>query len=388
MLPSILCGQEEDIPLLRPEERQAVDRQAEEFNQALAPALADAAKSTVRLWAGSRRLAYGTVVGDGTKILTKWSEIARAPGKLRAEAAGTDLRTVSIAGVYQGEDLAVLKVEGKPLTPVRWSKATPKLGGFLAAPQPDGRPAGFGVVSVLERNLRDTDQAFIGVGGVPGFEGPGVKVAEVTPESGAANAGIRVGDVILKVGDRNVSGVLELRNALNGVAPGGKVRLLVDAGGAKKDVEVTLGNRPAMPQFSGSRLQQMERMGGPISAVRSSFTRVVQTDLRLQPNQVGGPVVNLQGEVVGITMARADRTRSFVMPGGAVDDLLKKDAIDPTLAMKEQREEEEGAMQVRGNRPQGRAMPGSEERMRRHLGDMQRLMDYMREEMDALEGGR
>ena len=52
---------QDDIPLLRPEERQAVDAQTDEFNHSLAPALTEAAKSTVRVWAGKRRLAYGTV---------------------------------------------------------------------------------------------------------------------------------------------------------------------------------------------------------------------------------------------------------------------------------------------------------------------------------------
>jgi hypothetical protein len=39
--------------------------------------------------------------------------------------------------------------------------------------------------------------------------------------------------------------------------------------------------------------------------------------------------------------------------------------------------------------PQGRRMrPNSEEALRRHLTEMQRLMDFMREEMDKLESGR
>ena len=141
---------QDDIPLLLPEERQAVDEQADEFNHAIQPALADASKSTVRVWSGSRRLAYGTVIGDGTRILTKWSEIARARGELRVDAAGNESRDVKLFGVYEDEDLVLLEVQGKPLTPVKWSFETPKLGGFLAAPQPDGRLAAFGVVSVPE----------------------------------------------------------------------------------------------------------------------------------------------------------------------------------------------------------------------------------------------
>ena len=109
--------------------------------------------------------------------------------------------------------------------------------------------------------------------------------------------------------------------------------------------------------------------------------------MRPKVNQIGGPVVNLQGRAVGITVARADRTRSFVMPAAAVVNLLKKDAEDPALAqVKTDEEMEEAPVQARGGMaPRGRAMPGGEERMRRHLTDMQRLMNHLRDEMDGIE---
>jgi hypothetical protein len=83
-------------------------------------------------------------------------------------------------------------------------------------------------------------------------------------------------------------------------------------------------------------------------------------------------------------MARADRTRSFVMPAAAVVDLLKKEAGNPALAQVRQEEKEVPAT-TRGNAQRGRAMPGGEDRMRRHLSDMQRLMDHLRLEMEELE---
>jgi serine protease Do len=269
---------------------------------------------------------------------------------------------------------------------VKWSDDSPALGGFLVASQPNGRPAAFGVVSVMERNLRETDQAFLGVVGAMGFDGPGVKIREVSPESGAAAAGLRAGDVILKVGDRTISGLLELRNSLVGVTPGTTVKLFVRSGGTEKAFDVLLGNRPKFPNYLGDRLAQMERMGGGApSLVRDSFTGVIQSDMYLKPNQIGGPVVDLKGNVVGITMAYAGRTRSFVMPSSAVRELLKKPAQDPSLAQVRQRDEE-AALPIRRMAAPGRARPGSPQRMRRHLEEMQRLMEYMEDEMDSLEG--
>jgi S1-C subfamily serine protease len=381
-----VAAAQDDIPLLRPEEKAAIKAQADEYREAFSPSLTEAAESTVRVWSGKRRLAYGTVVGDGRSILTKWSELARGQGDLRVEGAGGRVLAAKVTGVYQDEDLAVLEINGTPLKPVKWSEAPAKLGSFLAAPQPDGRPAAFGVVSVLERNLRETDQAYLGVQGDPDFDGPGVRIDEVAEESGAEKAGLKSGDVILKVGDRSISGLLELKNSLVDTTPGSTVTLtILDRDEKEKKVEVLLGNRPKLGGFSGDRLRMMERMGTTPSRVRDSFSRVIQTDMRLEASLIGGPVVNLKGEVIGISVARGDRTRSFIMPSSMIETLLKEKPTDPSLA-KLQAEEETPAVNMRGGEGRmPRMKQGSEERLRQHLGEMQRLMDFMREEMEDLE---
>lgn len=380
-----------DIPLLRPEEKRELDLQSADFNGAITPLLADAAKSTVRVWLGNRRLSYGTVIGEGDKVLTKWSEVAAAKDRmLTLDTSDGVSRGAKVTGVYEDEDLAVLTISGDPLPAVEWSMEPPALGRFLAAPQPDGRLAGFGVVSVLERNLRETDQAYLGVVGAMGFAGPGVKIGQVEPTAGAAKAGLKEGDVILRVGDRPISGLLELRNALIGREPGSTVEMVFRRGSEEMRADVLLGSRPALPRFSGDRLRQMERMGGAISRVRTNFTRAVQTDMRLRPDQVGGPVVDLQGRVLGVTLARGDRTRSFVMPAAAILEMLDRESVAPELAKVATGTETEGRRVLvrQGAVPRQREAGPSQERMRRHLQDMQRLMERMDEEMEALESNR
>jgi S1-C subfamily serine protease len=376
---------QEDIPLLLPEEQKAVDAQTDGFNTAIKPVLTDAARSTVRIWSGKRRLAYGTVIGEGNRILTKWSEVARAANSILIQTASGETRSAKVTGVYEDDDLAMLEISGTPLPAVRWSMAEPKLGSFIAAPQPDGRPAAFGVVSVLERNLRETDQAFLGVQGDINHKGPGVRIESLTPDSGAAAAGIEPGDIILKVGERGISGLLELKNSLVGISPGTTVKVLAKTRDGEKTFDVLLGNRPQLPSFPGDRLRVMERMGTTPSRVRDSFSRVIQTDMRLEPNLVGGPVVNLRGEVIGITMARGDRTRSFVMPAAAVAGLLEKPPADPSVAKVRQSDEQAALPVRRRTRPAPQSLtPRTEERMRQHFSEMQRLMDLMHEEMETL----
>ncbi len=390
----MMLSAEDDIPLLRPEEKEVLRKQEGDFSKAITPILKAASRSTVRVWEKGQveaggYLAYGTVVGKGNQVLSKWSELRSvAPTRLLLQAADGRAIAARIVSVYADQDLALLEFEGEALTPVQWTDEQPLLGSFMAATQPDGQLAGFGVMSVRERSLRDADMAFLGVVGDIAFAGPGVRVREVSEGSGAAVAGIRFEDIILQVGQRPISGLMELRNALLPHQPGEMVVLKIQRQQTVLDVEVTLGNRPEYPNIVGARLRQMEQMGTDISAVRDSFSNVIQSDMSLQPNQMGGPVVNLKGEVLGLTLARADRTRTFVMSAHAVGKLLEQEGEEPAVAMAELREQMLAQRQVvrermQQARPRPRQTPP--EQLERHLGQMRRLMRLMEREMEALE---
>ncbi len=385
---------EEAVPLILPEEKKTISEQAKDFGQAISPVLRAGADSTVRLWAGSKKLAYGTVVGDGSQVLTKWSEVMRAKVDIQVEDS-EGYYIADLVGVYPEEDLALLEIQDKKLTPVIWSLQPVKLGSFIAAPQPDGRLAAFGVVSVLERNLRDTDLAYLGVIGDPEYTGKGLKIASVAEGSGADAAGLKEGQIIYKIGDREISGVLELKNALTGLAPGQSVRMAIDQDGAEKTVDVLLGNRPETPDLFNGRLAQMERMGGAVSQVRDEFSHVLQTDMKPKPVQIGGPVVDLKGQVIGITVARADRTRSFVMPAAAVLDLLKQKpmTLEDAQAMLEQKEAAAKIATMTRNQDLKKKMRGQprpkaveEERVRAYLNDTKALLELLDTEFEDLQG--
>lgn len=385
-LPNLATAQDE-IPLLRPEERAVVDAQSEALNATLKTKLATAAQSTVRVWLGKKRLAYGTVIGDGRQVLTKWSEVANAASSLVVDGPNREAHDAKITGVYEEEDLAILEINGEALRPIAWSNDKPALGAFLVAPQPDGRSAAFGVVSVLERNLRETDLAFLGIGSDLEHKGPGVRVSEVQPNTGAAAAGLKEGDIVLMVKERPISGLMELKSALTGTKPGETVPLRVRARGDEKTISVTLSKRPELPKIYNPRLEQMERMGGKISRIRDSFTQVLQSDMRPSPDQIGGPVVDLEGRVIGITVARADRTRSFIMPSAAIVKMLANTPKGPSIAKVREPEKQVIARAPKSDAPQLPKAP-SPKRMRKHLSEMERLMEFMREEMRSLESER
>jgi hypothetical protein len=134
-------------------------------------------------------------------------------------------------------------------------------------------------------------------------------------------------------------------------------------------------------------------MGGEPNLVNSGFSRVVQSDMKIQSNQVGGPVVDLQGKIIGVTLARADRTKTYLMSGSAVADLLKGKAETVAEAReKMESQRQQLAQQRRDLMPKMRLKseqgkkPMDPERARRHMSDVERLMGRINRELEALEG--
>ena len=67
-----------------------------------------------------------------------------------------------------------------------------------------------------------------------------------------------------------------------------------------------------------------EDIGGRLSKRRTGFPLALQHDTVLQPNQCGGPLVDLDGQVVGINIARASRVASYALPAAVVKPVLEK----------------------------------------------------------------
>ena len=67
-----------------------------------------------------------------------------------------------------------------------------------------------------------------------------------------------------------------------------------------------------------------EDVTGPLSQRRSGFPIAIQHDCVLRPNECGGPLVDLDGNVVGINIARADRVSSLALTAGIVQQRIEE----------------------------------------------------------------
>jgi len=76
-----------------------------------------------------------------------------------------------------------------------------------------------------------------------GFSGDGVRVAAVTPDSPASQAGIQKDDVLKQIGDMAVHQLRDLSEALKQHQPGDKVKVVFERGGETIEKEVVLSGR-------------------------------------------------------------------------------------------------------------------------------------------------
>lgn len=96
--------------------------------------------------------------------------------------------------------------------------------------------------------LRYLDLGSSAFSGTPPAQGAGALVAgsrreglaAVKPASAASRAGVLEGDVVLRIGEAELGGTVDLAEAMAGYAPGAKVRLEVLRAGDRKVLEVTL----------------------------------------------------------------------------------------------------------------------------------------------------
>ncbi len=281
--------------------------------------VAAASNSTVRVLGDGKQVALGAVVRADGYVLTKASELT---GRLQVALPGGTHLAAIVVGTDKTNDLALLKVGAESMAVVPWSDGKPlTVGSWMATPGVAVDPVAVGIVSVATRPggrlLVTPVHGFLGVS-LESID-RGARVVQVIPRSAAASAKLLKEDVIIKVDTIEVSSREDLTGYLHKTKPGQKVTLKLRRKGKHITLPITLG------KWAGaSQSDRMNRMGGALSERRTGFSRILQHDGPLAPNQCGGPVVDVAGKVVGINIARAGRIESHALPVEVVKPLLNK----------------------------------------------------------------
>ncbi len=135
-------------------------------------------------------------------------------------------------------------------------------------------------------------------------EGKGAIVAQILDDGPAGGAGIKDGDVILKVDGKDISGPRDLSKLIAGYAPDTKVDITVWRDGAEKHLSVTLGKMKDTDKVASaehdtdqhSATKELTDLGLSISSAKAAGAGdegVVVTDIE------GGSVAEDKGLAVG-----------------------------------------------------------------------------------------
>lgn len=274
--------------------------------------------SVVRVLNDDRAVALGVVVSADGLILTKASEV----DPLRKISVQRGRETIPARAVAWSEpnDLVVLMAEGSGWAPVSWSSSgDPAVGQFLITPGVTKRPVCIGVVSVPRRAIeRDQTHGVLGVELEMDHEAAVIR--NIFDNSAAANAGMRIGDIVVRVGTVEIQTRRQLIEEIRKHVPGETLSVEVRRSDRSLHLATTLTH--PFGDFL-SRIAQQNRLGGKLSSRASGFPAVIQHDSVLKPEECGGPVVTLDGDVVGVNIARSGRTESLMIPAETIREVLQ-----------------------------------------------------------------
>jgi serine protease Do len=295
------------------------------------------ADSIVAVLDDEEPVSYGTIVRADGYILTKNSELPESP----TCKIGDRTLTATIAARDEELDLALLKVDATDLTPLSWTEETSLgLGSWLVTPTPEGDPLTLGVLGVASRPIPESptillywNRAVIGV--TLDSEATEAKVESMVEGGPAETAGILTGDVILSVNDEPTPTRPELIQKIKGYEAGEVLKIKVRRGNEtdgfeELDLEMTLVQAEAQEADaergqSGIDLEAVNRRAGVVvNERRTGFPAAFSHDSTLQANQCGGPILDLNGNAVGLNIARCGRTSSYAIPADVLTQQIEK----------------------------------------------------------------
>ena len=280
--------------------------------------LSDALREGVLKIADQRTtISLGTLVDDNL-VLTKASSL---PTRQQLRAIDYLDREYELTLVYQDPafDLAVLELGPNDLTPLQFqSDQTPELGEVLLCVKAPGQAVVSARSAAGTPDSGDPESPFLGVGiGPPADDGRGVTISGTLAGGAARAAGLRAGDLIVRLNEMEVGP--PLRDALQRFRVGDRVRVAIERGGVEMTVGVQLRRRPesadGLPTpFGNDIVEANER--------RTGFGPAIRHDALLGPRDVGAPLVDLEGRVIGLQIAHADRSTNWALPAATLRSVL------------------------------------------------------------------
>ena len=286
--------------------------------------------SSAVLLDGRKDAGYGVVISADGYLLAKASEFLECKNPT-VTVDRTNYPEVKLLAVDPEWDVALLKIEAAGLIPVVYAPTSEVPQGTWVvangASTRTNRRLLAGIVSAKIREVPASGGAALGV--LLKAKSKVLEIEEVTEKSGAKEAGLQKGDVLLAIEGKAVSKIEDIAEALKDRKVGSRVKITYRRGKQELTADVRLAARSEM--FT-DQMNRNDAMSGDVSQRRSGFPQVLQHDILGSSKIVGGPLLDLDGRCLGMNIARANRAESFAIP---VEDLkalaarLMKQATQP-----------------------------------------------------------
>lgn len=271
--------------------------------------------TTAKLTRNDKLIAMGAIVSPSGHIVTKASSCV---GARLATLSNGESYKLKIKKRNEALDLAVYQmISDKVDFPfVEWSddNVTTTVTWVLSA---------FTDLDEIRVGIKSAKPRKIGrEGGVMGVilgseTDRGIRVNEVVPQAAAYKAGLQSGDIIYKVDRRTVKKRDQVVKLVSKKDPGDLVVVDVLRNDESKNFKVTLGHRSVTFDMFNRNMQ----MSGPVSKRKDNFPMIIQHDLPLPEEAMGGPLFDLHGKCIGINIARVDRVTVFSLPATIVSEM-------------------------------------------------------------------
>ena len=323
------AGKDEEAEQEEPRRRRFSIRSTRKENSEMLglfkPVIAQVKLSTVTIKQQRNQLALGLLVDSQGLVLTKASELRGPLTCLFSDGRETG---ATVLGVDPETDLALLQTSAHmlPVANLDPTFSEPEVGGWVSVPGPKESPVAIGVISVANRKI-PAAPGFMGIQFALQKTHPrGVVIEQVLPGLPADKAGLRDGDILLSVEGTETKDRITVIGLVSGKAPGTRIRVKVlrEQENEESNHEIILGNREKL-DTNMERANYQNTLGNhELSERRKDFNNAFRHDCTIKPDECGGPLVDLDGNIIGINIARAGRVESLALPNSVVLASLKK----------------------------------------------------------------
>lgn len=259
-----------------------------------------------------RAICSATIVGEDGYVLMKASEV---PDLAKTRIHFADGRTADLREVHRETSLDLVLAQAVGITGLRavsfGGARLLTMGQWLCSVANSGKETRIGIVSAKIRRIPGTGAALgIRMDEKPPQGSKGVRIIGIASESPAEIAGLHEGDVILQIAGEIVDQFRRVHDLVNKRQPGEVVEVHYLRKDKEESCRVRLASRTKVLQ----NWEGEDFANGGVSLRSDNFPEVLQHDIPLFPTDMGGPVATLEGKVVGINIARADRVTTFALP--------------------------------------------------------------------------